>query len=236
MDACVSAIGPRHKILYQLQKRLIILYLWSTSGISLISGIAVGPCPCIMWLGCCWMYYFEYEMLTWLQQETGMTKTCCSYEFLIFIQFLAIFMVPAPALCSFGVPIFHLFVCLSVSKSTHSVNPCSRAQCSVRCSYLICNTIDLEHQYWKRDYGLWPWPLSWQAWHLPRRLSHFIHTDTVMFLSFRMDRSGQTVQTQIRLLLEEESDQGLHCLPFCLHLLTQSFLVSEFLGFLLYYC
>ena len=37
--------------------------------------------------------------------------------------------------------------------------------------------------------------------------------------------SGQTVQTQIRLLLEEQSDQGLeeqsdqglHCLPFRLH-------------------
>ena len=40
---------------------------------------------------------------------------------------------------------------------------------------------------------------------------------TVMFLSFRTDRSGQTVQTQIRLLLEEQSDQGLHCLPFRLH-------------------
>ena len=40
---------------------------------------------------------------------------------------------------------------------------------------------------------------------------------TVMILSFRTDRSGQTVQTQIRLLLEEQSDQGLHCLLF--HLL-----------------
>ena len=40
---------------------------------------------------------------------------------------------------------------------------------------------------------------------------------TIMFLSFRTDRSGQTVQTQIRLLLE--SDQGLHCLQFPLHLL-----------------
>ena len=28
---------------------------------------------------------------------------------------------------------------------------------------------------------------------------------------------GQTVQSQIRLLLEEQSDQGLHCLPFLLH-------------------
>ena len=31
--------------------------------------------------------------------------------------------------------------------------------------------------------------------------------------------SGQIVQTQIRLLLEEQSDQGLHCLLFHLHLL-----------------
>ena len=38
-----------------------------------------------------------------------------------------------------------------------------------------------------------------------------------MILSFWTDRPGQTVQTQIRLLLEEQSDQGLHCLPFGLH-------------------
>ena len=38
-----------------------------------------------------------------------------------------------------------------------------------------------------------------------------------MILNFRTDRSGQTVQTQIRLLLEEQSDQGLHCLLFHLH-------------------
>ena len=42
---------------------------------------------------------------------------------------------------------------------------------------------------------------------------------TVMIISFRTDKSGQTVQTQIRLLLEEQSDQGLHCLQFRLHLL-----------------
>ena len=44
---------------------------------------------------------------------------------------------------------------------------------------------------------------------------------TVMILSFRTDRSGQTVQAQIRLtrlLLEEQSDQRLHCLLFNLHL------------------
>ena len=38
-----------------------------------------------------------------------------------------------------------------------------------------------------------------------------------MILNFRTDRSGQTLQTQVRLLLEEQSDQGLHCLLFQLH-------------------
>ena len=42
---------------------------------------------------------------------------------------------------------------------------------------------------------------------------------SLMILSFWTDRPGQTVQTQIRLLLEELSDQGLHCLQFHLHLL-----------------
>ena len=67
-----------------------------------------------------------------------------------------------------------------------------------------------------------------------------------MILSFRTDWSGQIVQTQIRLLLEEQSDQGLHYLQYCVHLLdallygktsfssfkifTAKFLVSENLG------
>ena len=42
-------------------------------------------------------------------------------------------------------------------------------------------------------------------------------TVTVMILSFWTYRSGQTVQTEIRLLLEEQSDQGIHCLLFHLH-------------------
>ena len=44
-----------------------------------------------------------------------------------------------------------------------------------------------------------------------------LKTFTVMILSFWTDMPGQTVQTQIRLLLEEQSDQSLHCLPFRLH-------------------
>ena len=47
-------------------------------------------------------------------------------------------------------------------------------------------------------------------------------TCTVMILNFRTDRAGQTVQTQIRLLLEEQSDQGLHCLLFHLHLFEEN--------------
>ena len=44
-----------------------------------------------------------------------------------------------------------------------------------------------------------------------------IISDTVMYLSFRTDRSGQRVQTQIELLIKDQSDQGIHCLLFHLH-------------------
>ena len=72
---------------------------------------------------------------------------------------------------------------------------------------------------------------------------------TVLFLSFRTEKSEQTVQTQIRLLLKEQSDQGLHCLLFVYIIWTHfsmvkprwsnfrmiiTFSVSEFLGFLRY--
>ena len=80
-------------------------------------------------------------------------------------------------------------------------------------------------------------------WSFSYHDSYVSYKDTVMILSFRTDRSGQTVQTQIRLLL------GLHCLQFPLHLLdtltlkvrppcstlrmiTANFRVSELLGFL----
>ena len=44
--------------------------------------------------------------------------------------------------------------------------------------------------------------------------------NTVIIINIGTDRSEQTVQTQIRLLLMEQSDQGLLCLLFCLHLLN----------------
>ena len=40
-----------------------------------------------------------------------------------------------------------------------------------------------------------------------------------MILSFLTYRARQTVETHIRLLLEEQSDKGVHCLRFCLHIL-----------------
>ena len=43
---------------------------------------------------------------------------------------------------------------------------------------------------------------------------------TVIILNIGTDRSEQIVQTQIRLLLMEQSDLGLLCLLFCLHLLN----------------
>ena len=42
---------------------------------------------------------------------------------------------------------------------------------------------------------------------------------TVQILCIGTDRSQQTVQTKIRLLLQKQSDQGLRCLPFHQHLL-----------------
>ena len=42
---------------------------------------------------------------------------------------------------------------------------------------------------------------------------------TVQILCIGTDRSQQTVQIKIRLLLKKQSDQGLRCLPFHQHLL-----------------
>ena len=51
---------------------------------------------------------------------------------------------------------------------------------------------------------------------------------TVIILNFLTDSSWQTVQTQIRLFLEEQSDQGLHCLLFHLYLFNEIRLASLF--------
>ena len=50
-------------------------------------------------------------------------------------------------------------------------------------------------------------------------LTNFCENHTVEILCIGTDRSQQTVQTKIRLLLKKQSDQGLRCLPFHQHLL-----------------
>ena len=73
-----------------------------------------------------------------------------------------------------------------------------------------------------------PTALRGAVWSGFSRVCTVCHTClcTVMTLSFRTDRSGQTVRTQIRLLQEEQSDQGFHCLLFRLHLLDKIFFDS----------
>ena len=59
---------------------------------------------------------------------------------------------------------------------------------------------------------------------------HANHRQTSIWIStshfsFCTDWSGQTVLTQIKLL---KSDQALHCLPFCLHLLKSYSMVKSY--------
>ena len=49
-------------------------------------------------------------------------------------------------------------------------------------------------------------------------MKHHWRQTTVQILCIGTDRSQQTVQTKIRLLLKKQSDQGLRCLPFHQHL------------------
>ena len=54
---------------------------------------------------------------------------------------------------------------------------------------------------------------------LSKKIKDNYHTE--MILIFQTNRSGQTVQTQIRLFQLEQSDQGLHCLQFNFHLFDE---------------
>ena len=56
--------------------------------------------------------------------------------------------------------------------------------------------------------------IGWSEIRSGPTLLNALYPITVKVLSTGMDRSEQTVQTQIRLLLMEQSDQGLHCLLF----------------------
>ena len=61
-----------------------------------------------------------------------------------------------------------------------------------------------------------PGPLTYESDALPTALrgpAKLQRTGTVKILCIGTDRSQQTVQTKIRLLLKKQSDQGLRCLP-----------------------
>ena len=71
--------------------------------------------------------------------------------------------------------------------------------------------------------------LHGEIWKFILQLSHL----TVQILCIETDRSEQTVQTKIRLLLKKQSDQGLRCLPFHQHFLDalmQCYIKLLFLG------
>ena len=67
--------------------------------------------------------------------------------------------------------------------------------------------------YWG-DLGWW-----WLGGDYFRNESSHSILITLQILCIGTDRSQQTVQTKIRLLLKKQSDQGLRCLPFHQHLL-----------------
>ena len=52
-----------------------------------------------------------------------------------------------------------------------------------------------------------------------KEIRSILKQNTVQILCIGTDRSQQTVQTLIRLLLKKQSDQGLRCLPVHQHLL-----------------
>ena len=58
--------------------------------------------------------------------------------------------------------------------------------------------------------------LLWANWFCKKKKK--MNKGTEMTLSFQRDRFGQTVQNQIRQLMKGQSDEGLHCLLFPLHL------------------
>ena len=85
---------------------------------------------------------------------------------------------------------------------------------------IIQNTLKIEKKISNVSKKIWVGPQKVGSVGFPETRHFFFLAlkDTVMTLTFSTDRSGQTVQTQIRLLL---ADQGLHCLLFHLHLFNK---------------
>ena len=76
--------------------------------------------------------------------------------------------------------------------------------------------VEVNSRCWFKKYRNNPFSIK-KKWKIKLKSLMVLYHNTVIFLSFGTDRSRQTVQTQFKLLLEEQSDQGLHCLLFRLH-------------------
>ena len=106
------------------------------------------------------------------------------------------------------------------SKGTHSHN--NYYACSLSMIHSMTKYTDQQKKSISKSSPIiLEMPVNKQGWN---KHDHF-HPDTetcintVQILCIGTDRSQQTVQTKIRLLLKKQSDQGLRCLPFHQHLL-----------------
>ena len=82
----------------------------------------------------------------------------------------------------------------------------------------FCSSEVLLDNYYISNVVLWAYCIS--IIKRPRDVAPYKKKgSTVHILCIGTDRSQQTVQTKIRLLLKKQSDQGLRCLPFHQHLL-----------------
>ena len=118
---------------------------------------------------------------------------------------------------------------MSLKKSSNSIGPCDRLlQEPITFPRKISRTFHESGQSNRANKLLkFDFFISFCCIFLQRK-SHFrdvplssqtcYFANTVQILCFGTDRSQQTVQTKIRLLLKKQSDQGLRCLPFHQHL------------------
>ena len=93
--------------------------------------------------------------------------------------------------------------------------------------HLTCNSRGAWHTVYAMLLLNYKWDVTWNSNNGKVLFSHpynsfsnnFILCFTVQILFIGTERSQQTVQTKIRLLLKKQSDQALRCLPFHQHLL-----------------
>ena len=176
-------------------------------------------------LGTQWMH--SEDWLDWADAQADLSLHRAYRSFCWFCHALAhiilnslpMFAWSLNALCRPHVHVFclspqkHVNYCLSTVLWSHDVILC--------CGYFVMSLKCHKYFSWVIPFEFWDTvnftKVLQENWcrhksKSPRTILRWRACPTVIFLSFRTDRSGLTVQTQIRLLLEEQSDQGLHSL------------------------